>query len=340
MILTPIAAAGTACVLSCFLTGLIRRYALRAGILDVPNARSSHTTVTPRGGGMAIVAVTLSGISLLGILSIVPAPLACALTGGGALVAAAGWLDDRRGLSSSARAAVHTAAAAWALAWLGGMPKVQAGPFVLHLGLLGWLTALVGIVWMTNLYNFMDGIDGLSASEAVMVGGIGGLFLFWAGSPGAAGAAWMIAGAAAGFLIWNWAPARIFMGDVGSGFLGYAFAVLALFSENRDALPLVGWSLLLGVFIVDATATLIRRIFQGETWYEAHRSHAFQRAVQSGYSHSHVTVAVMALNLLLALLAWAGYRWPMLALPAAGAACVLLLLVWRHFTQHPPRGKT
>ena len=289
--------------------------------------------VTPRGGGIAIAAVTIAGVSLFGMLSMVPAPLAYALTGGGALVAAAGWVDDRRGLSTWTRAAVHAAAAAWALAWLGGMPNLHAGPFVLRLGLLGWPVALVGIVWMVNLYNFMDGIDGLSASEAVMVGGVGGLFLFWAGAPGAAGAAWILSGAAAGFLIWNWPPAKIFMGDVGSGFLGYGFAVLALFSENREALPIVGWSILLGVFIVDATATLIRRIVQGETWYEAHRSHAFQRAVQSGQSHSRVTIAVIGLNVLLAVIAWLGYQWPAAAPGAAGAAGGLLLLLWGHYAQ-------
>lgn len=132
------------------------------------------------------------------------------------------------------------------------------------------------------------------------------------GAWGLASAAWGLAAASAGFLVFNWPPARIFMGDVGSGLLGYGFGVLAVASERMGALPIGVWMILLAVFVVDATATLIRRVVCGERWYEAHRSHAYQRAVQIGYSHRQVTTCVLALNSLLALVAvgvWAVPSW-------------------------------
>ncbi len=171
------------------------------------------------------------------------------------------------------------------------------------LGLVGSLLAVVGIAWLTNLYNFMDGIDGLAAGEAVSVGLVGCGLLAFAGADGMALAALSLAAAAGGFGVFNWPPAKIFMGDVGSGLLGFAFGVLALASERAGAVPLMVWMMLLAAFIVDATATLIRRVVNGERWFEAHRSHAYQRAVQMGYSHRDVTLAVMGLNVLLAIAA-------------------------------------
>ncbi len=226
-----------------------------------------------------------------------------ALLGGGVAVAAVGWLDDRRGMPAGVRALVHVLAAGWGVWCLGGFPSLDLGVAVVPLGTAGSLLAVVGLVWLTNLYNFMDGIDGLAAGEAVGVGLVGGVLLAAAGATGLSLVALALAAAAGGFLVFNWPPAKIFMGDVGSGLLGYAFGVLALASERAGAVPLVVWMILLAVFIVDATATLIRRVVNGERWFEAHRSHAYQHAVQAGYSHRDVTVAVMGLNALLAVAA-------------------------------------
>ena len=165
----------------------------------------------------------------------------------------------------------------------------------------------------------------VQSGEAVSVGLVGGALLALAGAGGLALVSLSLAAAAAGFLVFNWPPAKIFMGDVGSGLLGYAFGVLALASERAGAVPLLVWMLLLAVFIVDATATLIRRVLSGERWYEAHRSHAYQRAVQAGYSHRDVTVAVMGLNVLLALAAAGVWLVPVL-LPAVLVVTVGLLV--------------
>lgn len=313
------------------LTGVVRRYALRHEMIDIPNARSSHTAPTPRGGGIAFVAVFLalavwtlwSNGARLGMYM--------ALVGGGFAVAAVGWLDDRYRLSAGLRAAVHSCAALWALSWLGGLPALDVGFGRLHLGWLGFLAAFLGIVWMINLFNFMDGIDGLAASEAVVAGVAGGLLLGAKGDATLAGICWLIAASCAGFLVWNWSPAKIFMGDIGSGFLGYSFAVIAIASENAASVPLLAWGIILSVFIVDATATLLFRMRRGERWYEAHRSHVYQRAVEAGYSHSQVTLVVIALDLLLAGLAWVTSGWPSFLLPATFMSIAAILLLWVYF---------
>lgn len=330
-------------LLSWGLTGLVRRYTFRRGILDIPNARSSHLVATPRGGGLAMVVVFLASLLLLALQGAVGAKTAVALIGGGLLVAGVGWLDDRRGLPPGTRAVVQGLAALWALGWLGGLPSLDLGVTRLFLGPVGFLLGLVGIVWCINLYNFMDGIDGLAGAEAVTVAGMAALLLAGkkAGlfpAAGATGIAAEAAGialvgallvpAAAGFLAWNWPPAKIFMGDVGSGFLGFTFGTLAVASENSGALPLVVWVLLLGVFVVDATATLLRRIRRGERWTEAHRTHAYQLAVQARWTHKQATLAVLGINLLLGLAAAAACLWPRALLLVVGLAGTALVFFW------------
>lgn len=314
------------------LTGRIRRYGLRQGILDVPNERSSHSVPTPRGGGLAFVAVLSAALALFLVQFPTLRNVWLALLTGALLVAAIGWWDDRRGLSGGVRFAVHTVSAVSSVALLGGMPVLDLGFARLWLGMGGAVLAVVGIVWAVNLYNFMDGIDGLAAGEAVVVGTMAGGLLALAGDWELAVASWTVAAAVGGFLAWNWPPARIFMGDVGSGFIGYVFAVLALAAEGRGSLPLLVWVILLGVFAVDATATLLRRILHREQIWLAHRTHAYQLAVQSGLSHRQVTVTAMGLDLVLggvALLAW---RWPAFMLPLLVLVTGMLLLLWRRYS--------
>lgn len=313
-----------AAVAAALLTGTVRRYALARSILDHPNERSSHAVPTPRGGGLAIAAACLGGIAAATAAGVVPAGAAAALLGGGVLVAGIGWVDDHRHVPAPVRAAVHLTAAAWAVHWLGGLPALRLGTVTLELGWAGALLAAVGIVWCVNLFNFMDGIDGIAGGEALSVGLAGGALLLWQGAHGLAAAAWLVAAAGGGFLVWNWAPARIFMGDVGSGLLGYLFAVLALASERAEAVPLLAWLLLGGVFIFDATATLVRRMGRGERWHQAHRSHAYQRLVRGGWSHARTAGAVLGVNAVLALLAAAAVARPSLLLPAVGAGLALL----------------
>lgn len=311
---------------SWLLTRFLRGYALERSLLDVPNHRSSHTVATPRGGGLAIAAASLGGIAALGALGVVPLPAVLALLGGGAMIAAIGWLDDRSHVAARWRFLVHLAAASWALYWAGGLPALSLGTWRVELGMAGPVLGALGIVWLTNLYNFMDGIDGIAAGQALVAGAAGATLLLVRDLPALAGLAAALAGAGAGFLVWNWAPARIFMGDVGSGYLGYMFGTLAVASENAAGPPVLAWAVLLGVFVVDATVTLVRRMLRGEPWYVAHRAHAYQRAVDQWRRHATVTAAALAVSALLAMLAWWGTTAPA-ALPGAVAAATALLAV-------------
>lgn len=323
-LLAVFAAAG---VSSWMLTRLVRRGMVARGRLDVPNERSSHVVPTPRGGGLAIALVVLGGLAGGAALGWLPVNVAVALVGGGLMVGAIGWLDDCYSLPARPRLLVHVAAALWTLAWLGGLPRLDVGVTSVALGVGGWVLATLGIVWTVNFYNFMDGIDGIAGGEAVVVGVGGGLLLMAAGAPGLAGIAFLIAAASLGFLLWNWAPARVFMGDVGSGVLGYLFAALAVASENRGAVPVLVWVLLLGVFVVDATVTLLRRARDGEAVFNAHRKHAYQRAVQAGWSHARVSAVVMALGVGLGGLGWLALRIPAhLATITLGGLGALVLL--------------
>jgi len=306
------------------LTGMVRHYA-RNRLLDHPNERSSHTNPTPKGGGLAVVAAFVAAGIVLAVAGVVETRVAIAVLGGTAAISLLGWIDDHRYLPNRLRFAFHLLAGVWAMAWLRGLPVVHFGGGVeVRVGLLGSLLGVVGIVWAINLYNFMDGIDGLAAGEAASVGLAAAVLLWLLRAPGLAALSLLLAAAAAGFLVWNWHPARIFMGDVGSGFLGFTFAGLAVASERAGAVPLLAWVIVLGVFVFDATATLVRRARRGERWHEAHRSHAYQRATPSRAGHGRVTAAVVGVNAVLGALAAAGTLSPRWLLPAFGAALVLV----------------
>lgn len=285
-------------VLSLLMTAVLRRYALAKSIMDIPNARSSHAIPTPRGGGVAIVLAYLASLVILGANGMADLRALLALGGAGSLVAVIGFMDDHGHIAARWRLLGHFCAAGWALFWLGGLPPLELFGTRLSLGWAGHVLAVFYLVWMLNLYNFMDGIDGIASIEAITAC-LGACLLY--GLSGLAGLAWaplLLAGAVAGFLFWNFPPARIFMGDAGSGFLGIVLGVLSLLAAWQSSQLLWGWLILLGVFVVDATFTLGRRLFRGEKVYEAHRSHAYQFASRRHQRHLPVTLGVLAINLL------------------------------------------
>lgn len=310
------------------LTGGTLRVARHRGILDVPSERSSHDVPTPRGGGLGVVVVVAGALAVLLVVTPAERALWLALLVGGIAVAAVGGIDDVRTVSASVRIAVHGAAAAWALWLIGGLPIIDLGATTLLLGTAGSVLGWLGIVWLTNLYNFMDGIDGIAGVEAVTVGLALGTFLTLGGHRPLAAVCWALAGGAAGFLVWNWPPAKIFMGDVGSGFVGFTFGVVAVAAQNRGVVSLLIPLLLLGVFLVDATATLLRRAAGRERWFDAHRSHAYQRGVQRGLGHGQVTIAVGGLNIILIVAAAVAWMMPALTAATFVGAIVALLAVW------------
>ncbi len=284
---------------SATITGWVRRLALAHSVLDVPNNRSSHSTPVPRGGGAAMVIAATCGWLVLWPFGWLPRNLLIALIIGGAAVAMVGLVDDRRKLGAGMRIAVHVAAALWALAWIGGVASLRLGNLTIEFGWVGYVLGLLGIVWALNLFNFMDGIDGIAASEISFICCAAALLGLISGGSSAVGAAALTLGAAAcGFLTWNWPPARIFMGDVGSGYIGYQAALLAIAASRNSPTALLVWFILSGVFVVDATVTLIVRLLRGERVYQAHRTHAYQWLVRQWGSHKRVTVVVILVNLL------------------------------------------
>ncbi|NOU15781.1 MAG: glycosyltransferase family 4 protein [Methylococcaceae bacterium] len=294
--------------ISWILTGLLRRYALAKSLMDVPNARSSHSIPTPRGGGLAIVIVFLAGLPVLWLNDSLSTPTLWALLGAGISVALIGFLDDHGHIPARWRLLAHFFAAGWGLFWLNGLPPLQFFGQTLDLGWAGNILGALYLVWLLNLYNFMDGIDGLASIEAISVA-LGGILLSVL-APDQSGA-WplsaLLLAAVLGFLLWNFPPAKIFMGDAGSGFLGLVLGLLSIQATWLAPKFLWSWLILLGVFIVDATWTLIRRFLRGDKVYEAHRSHGYQFASRK-HGHRTVTLTVALINSvwLLPIALWVG----------------------------------
>jgi len=283
---------------SAWFTGWVRRYAL-SRLLDVPNDRSSHTRPTPRGGGLGLVLVLVVSGGLAYANGFLTASLAIALLAAIPL-AVIGFIDDHGDVPARWRFLIQVASSVWSIYWIGGLEVLRVGGVEFYIGVLGYPFGVLLMVWMLNLFNFMDGIDGIEGSEVVFIG-LAAALLIGEGFTRVVVPEMLppvaIAGATFGFLVWNWPPARIFMGDVASGVLGFLLALLMLQSAVSEKLSLAIWSILVGVFLVDATVTLLIRLFRGERWYEAHRSHAYQHAARRLGSHRTVTLGVLAINL-------------------------------------------
>lgn len=282
---------------SLVLTFGLRKYAQAKSLMDIPNARSSHSVPTPRGGGVAIVMSFLAALAILAATGSLDWSASIALLGAGGFVALIGFLDDHGHIAARWRLLAHFVAAFWALAWLGGAPALQLFGAHYDLGWLGIALVAVYLVWLLNLYNFMDGIDGIASIEAVCVCVGGALLYVLLGKPELAMLPLMLAAAVTGFLFWNFPPARIFMGDAGSGFLGVMLGIMSIQAAWVAPQLFWSWVILLGVFVVDATFTLVRRLLRGDKVYEAHRSHAYQYASRRFGRHLPVTLATGAINL-------------------------------------------
>ncbi len=320
-------------VLSVLLVGATLRYALRRGLLDAPGRRRSHTVATPRGGGLGLLLAVLPVLcwAWLGPASWLAPAEALALFGALLLLILVGWLDDHRNLPLLPRFVLHLLAA------------TLLAVVVLH-DLQGWspmlrLLAGVGLVlatgWSINAHNFMDGIDGLLGMQMLFYFTALGAVAWSLQAGGVALACAGLAAACLGFLFYNRPPARIFMGDVGSVALGWLVAALAALLWRQA--PQSVWSALIlsSAFIIDASMTLLRRMWLGRRWYTAHREHAYQWLVRSGFSHARVTLFYLGWNLLLALpMALAALAWPRLAPGLLALVCVLGVLAHAAIRHH------
>lgn len=264
-------------------------------LLDLPVARSAHNVPTPRGGGLAIsTSVLLFMIFLvyMDTLSIkMFAVLLCAVP-----VAITGFIDDLKGLPVNIRLPVHLASAFVALWLLGPVPEPFFSGWLLIPVFFQSLILMLALVWLLNLYNFMDGIDSLAAVQTLFVSGAAGLMLFNQQTD----LAWVCVGlfvSCLGFLFLNWPPARLFMGDVGSTFIGFFLGLIALISHYQGTLSVWVWVLLMGSFIADTTFTLVRRAISGHRVTEAHNLHAYQHLARRLGSHTKVMLLYTAINM-------------------------------------------
>ncbi len=307
-------------LLSFLLTFFFRKIAIKKSILDIPNNRSSHSIPTPRGGGLAIVISWFLGLSLLYSQGKVDKDLFLAFMSGTILVVIS-FIDDIFTISPKIRILFQIFSSILALHFLGGLEKIDLGFYVLENKLILTGLGFIGIVWFINLFNFLDGIDGYEASEVIFI--CFSFFILFGNE-----LSLVLVVSCLGFLLWNWQPAKIFMGDVGSTLLGFNIVIFAIYFQNENITSILNILILSSVFWFDATITLIRRWKNREKLSKAHRKHAYQRAVQSGMSHQRVTIIALLINFLMFALVHVFDRLSVSTLVGLLACIISLFLIY------------
>ncbi len=323
-------------------TGLLLAYARARNVLDVPAGRSAHALPTPRGAGPGFLLCLLMIVVLLRAGGQLTVWQAVGLLAPALLVCILGWADDHRRLEVRTRLAGQALAIIPGALLLAPVDGIDFGLFGVPGGVAGMAVVALAWLWFVNAFNFMDGADGFAATQALLAGIAAGGGCLVLGDVPMAALAMGLAGIAAGFLVWNLPPARLFMGDSGSYFFGSVFTALGLLAEQRGTLAAPVWTILLAPFIWDASLTLLARLAAGEPPHRPHASHAYQRLLRAGMSHSGLAGRLVALNLLvcwplaaIAAMAPVGLAW---AFPAVGIIMAGLWLLVRIHTSpaEPP----
>lgn len=283
-------------ILSFLFTYFIKNYAIKKSLVAQINERSSHTTPTPHGGGIAIAITWFIGLFYLYFTSQIENNLFYALLIG-FIISIVSFFDDIYELSPKLRLLVQATVAIGGLYSLDGFETLTLGIFDISNTILTNIFAFFMIIWFINLYNFLDGINGYAGSEAIFLALAG--FVLFGGNHFL-----VLVMAVLGFLYWNWNKAKIFMGDVGSTLLGYNIAIFTIYYANQEPTNFWIWIILFGVYWFDATLTLIRRKLNKEKLSQAHKKHAYQRLNQSGWSHYKVTNWSIVINIILFAIAY------------------------------------
>jgi len=291
----PLAFLGILFLVSCGGTWWLIKVTLHHNLLDIPNQRSSHSMPTPSGGGIAILLGFFLGVSFLALSGMIEIPNTLGLSGCGLGIALVGLWDDLFQLPVVSRLIVHFCCVFLAVYFF-----VPSDAFSLYDDMSPIpvrFLVVFGVVWLLNLFNFMDGIDGLAGAETISVALGAGIILFWIGDTENYLPVLMVLTASTfGFIVWNWFPAKIFMGDACSAFLGFCFGMVALLTSLSTGLNLWTWLILLAAFVVDSTVTLGVRIWRGNKFYQAHRSHVYQILARRSGSHLRVTLYYIGIN--------------------------------------------
>lgn len=303
---------------SFFLTFIVKFFAEKRSLLDVPNERSLHIKPTARGGGIAIVLTWFPGITYLFFSKNIDPNLYFALMSG-LLISVISFIDDIYKLTYLPRLIVQAIATIIALFFIGGLKKIDIGFYIIENSFFLTLLIFFSILWFINLFNFIDGIDGYAATEAIFVSlalifFLKDTFLL------------LFAASILGFIPWNWDKAKIFMGDIGSTLLGFTLAVFAVYYQNITEFSIFNWLILTSVFWFDATYTLFNRLRNKEKLNQAHKKHIYQRIVQSGFTHQKTVLFSLAINFILFLLVFFTYEHNKYILFCLGAN--LIFLYW------------
>ncbi len=306
---------------SFFLTFLIRKLAIRKSILDFPSERSLHKVPTPKVGGLAVAVVWFSGLLFLYITGNMERRLFFSFIPG-ALLVVIGIIDDITAIKPSYRLLFQLIVSGIAVFIMGGLQKLDLGVVTVENRLILSVLALLGTIWFINLFNFLDGIDGYIGMEVVFITSAA-LFLF----KDTVAAVLLVS--TLGFLIWNWQPAKIFMGDAGSTLLGYNIAIFSIYYQNTSKSSIIIWLMLSSVFWFDATLTLFRRLKNREPVISPHKKHAFHRIVQAGFSHQKTVLYAFILNLVILVFTYSSLKINYSLLPFFLINISLLYLVTR-----------
>jgi UDP-N-acetylmuramyl pentapeptide phosphotransferase/UDP-N-acetylglucosamine-1-phosphate transferase len=315
-------------VISFLLTWQYKKYSLKKNILDVPNMRSSHSSPTPRGGGVAIVISWYLGITALFFLNRMESNLYYALLCG-VLIAAVSLIDDIFSLRPWLRLLIMFISSTAAIIIVAKPESLSVTGVGTDLRLLIYPVTIIGSVWFINVFNFLDGIDGYASIEAIMVASV--LFFFTGSEVNV-----ILIVSVLGFLFWNWPRAKIFMGDVGSTQLGFIIAILGIYFHSTNQFSIISWFILLSPFWFDATLTLYRRWRNKEKLSEAHRKHIYQRFVQSGLSHLQVDMFLVLMNTIIFFVVLGCHKWPELYLPFLFATLTFLYLITLYADKKKP----
>ncbi|NIN59519.1 MAG: hypothetical protein GTN86_00340 [Xanthomonadales bacterium] len=308
--------------LSWLAVGMLRRHAVQKGIVALPGARQSHDHPVPTGGGLGLVAAICLVSLISAALGGLPVHWVGGVLPGMAILSVMGWMDDSHFLGRLPRLLVQFVVSLSLVTWLASGPQAWSVGWVLLVG--------TGLVWVMNMYNFMDGSHGMAGFQGVFAGLVSAVLLAHAAQPELALAALVVAAACAGFLPWNFPRPRIFLGDAGSVPLGFGLGALLLLGVRAGALePMVAFAIL-SLFLVDSTLTLLVRVIRGERWYTAHKQHLYQRLIAHGWTHGRVLALYQAVNMLVVTPAIVlALMYPKYAWPITGLLALVLAAAWR-----------
>ena len=310
-------------------TSVIRYFSIKNNFLDIPNDRSSHLAPIPKGGGISIIGTLIFTIVILFYYKMVASEFVISMTIGLVIVSVVALVDDYKNLSPMIRVIIYIISAAFSLFMIGGLDSVSINNHSYNLSYIGYFLGVLFLVWLTNLYNFMDGTDGFAAIQTISVS-IFCFFLFYLSNNVPFFIILLcLTSTTIGFLYWNWSPAKIFMGDVGSCGIGFFFGLFSIYTERAEIISITVWLIILSPFIGDATLTLLKRIINNEKWYEAHNSHAYQILHQSGLSHSRLALNLLFINICLIWpLGYFAHTYQNLELFMLILSYILIITIW------------